>query len=54
MNSEQIYGFFAGALVYCLSDHWGRDFDWSNPQLELALRPHWQAGFSPLWTAPGG
>ena len=53
MNSEQQradHGFFTGALVSCLSDHWGRDFDWSNPQLELALRPYRQAGFSPLWT----
>ena len=41
------YGFFTGALVHCLSGHRGRDFDWSGPQLELALRPHWYAGCPP-------
>ena len=28
---------FLDTLVYCLNDHWGRNFDWSDPQLELAL-----------------
>ena len=42
MNSEQITAF--------LQEHWtlngahrGRDFNWGDPQLELALRPHWYA-----------
>ncbi len=25
--------------MHCLGAHRGRDFDWSDPQLELALRP---------------
>ena len=33
------YGFFTGALVYCLGNHRCSDFDRSDPQLELALRP---------------
>lgn len=41
------HSFFAGTLVYCRSDHWGRDFDWSDPQLELALRPHRDTGCLP-------
>ena len=31
------HSILAGTLVYCLGDHRGRDFDWSSPQLELAL-----------------
>ena len=31
------YGFFTGALVYCLGNHRCSDFDRSDPQLELAL-----------------
>ena len=31
----------------CLGAHRGRDFNWSDPQLELALRPHWYAGCPP-------
>ena len=38
------YGFFTGALVYCLGNHRCSDFDRSDPQLELALRPHRYAG----------
>ena len=37
------HSIFARALVHCLGAHRGRDFDWSDPQLELALRPHWYA-----------
>ena len=37
----------AGTLVYCFGDHRGRDFDWSDPQLELALRPNWNTGCLP-------
>ena len=38
------HSIFTRALVYCLGAHRGRDFNWSDPQLELALRPHWYAG----------
>ena len=38
------HSIFTGALVHCLGAHRGRDFDWGDPQLELALRPHWYAG----------
>ena len=41
------YGFFTGALVYCLGNHRCSDFDRSDPQLELALRPHRYAGCPP-------
>lgn len=41
------HSIFARALVYCLGAHRGRDFNWSDPQLELALRPHWYAGCPP-------
>ena len=36
-----------GALVYCLGNHRCSDFDRSDPQLELALRPHRYAGCPP-------
>ena len=39
MNSEQITAFFARALVHCFGAHRSRDFNWGDPQLELALRP---------------
>ena len=38
------HSIFTRALVHCLGAHRGRDFVWSDPQLELALRPHWYAG----------
>ena len=52
MNSEQITAF--------LQEHWSWvtliigavlliGFNWGDPQLELALRPHRQAGLPPLW-----
>ena len=43
------YGFFTGALVYCLGNHRCSDFDRSDPQLELALRSHRYAGCLPPW-----
>ena len=41
------HNIFARALVHCLGAHRGRDFNWGDPQLELALRPHWYAGCPP-------
>ena len=41
------HSIFTRALVHCLGAHRGRDFVWSDPQLELALRPHWYAGCPP-------
>ena len=41
------HSIFARALVHCLGAHRGRDFNWGDPQLELALRPHWYAGCPP-------
>ena len=38
------HNIFARVLVHCLGAHRGRDFNWGDPQLELALRPHWYAG----------
>ena len=38
------HSIFARALVHCLGAHRGRDFNWSDPQLELALRPHRHTG----------
>lgn len=37
------HSIFTRALVHCLGAHRSRDFNWSDPQLELALRPHWYA-----------
>ena len=39
-----IYSIFARALVHCLGAHRSRDFNWSDLQLELALRPHRHTG----------
>mgnify|MGYP000417613120 CR=1 FL=1 len=47
MNSEQVTAF--------LQEHWyiasvligARDFNWSDPQLELALQSHWYARCPP-------
>ena len=41
------HSIFAGALVHCLGAHRGRDFNWGDPQLELALRPHRHTGCPP-------
>ena len=41
------HSIFARALVYCLGAHRGRDFNWSDQQQELALRPHWYAECPP-------
>ena len=38
------HSIFARALVHCLGAHRGRDFNWSDLQLELALRPHRYTG----------
>ena len=41
------HSIFARALVHCFGAHRSRDFNWGDPQLELALRPHWYAGCPP-------
>ena len=41
------HSIFTRALVHCLGAHRGRDFVWSDPQLELALQSHWYARCPP-------
>ena len=49
MNSEQITAFLQAALGVGDFDHGHCVRGWLNSELELDLRPHRQAGLSPLW-----
>ena len=57
MNSEQITAFLQAHWEWVTLIMGIGDFDyghcvcgWLNSELELDVRPHWQAGFPPLWT----